>query len=208
MATTRPMTKVWTPPPPHPNLKFPHPSLPCPVMLRTCDYGSLLRRGSRPPYPNKTSNTSKNRKRAEEPPCDTKTQRGLWESWERLRLCMSTWLARVADNQTSDCFWNTLNLSQFIANLCRHASKLVARKSMVTRKWAIIASHTRDRYPLRGLLYTLWHEMFKVVYFCGSVIFCVSQELLLVIRTDLFFLLGINFGDFQKVPSQPRDKGP
>ena len=50
--------------------------------------------------------------------------------------------------------------------------------------------------------------MFKVVYFCGSVIFCVSQELLFVIRTDLFFLLGINFGDFQKVPSQPRDKGP
>ena len=71
-----------------------------------------------------------------------------------------------------------------------------------------MASHTRDRYPLRGLLYTLWHEMFKVVYFCGSVIFCVSQELLFVIRTDLFFLLGINFGDFQKVPSQPRDKGP
>ncbi|MCG8403664.1 MAG: hypothetical protein MI923_00570, partial [Phycisphaerales bacterium] len=44
--------------------------------------------------------------------------------------------------------------------------------------------------------------------FCGSAIFCVSQELLFAIRTDLFFLLGINFGDFQKVPSQPRDKGP
>ena len=93
MATTRPMTKVWTPPPPrHPNLKFPHPSLPCPVMLRTCDYGSLLRRGSRPPYPNKNSNTSTNRKRAEEPPCDTKTQRGLWERELRVTTVLHVYL--------------------------------------------------------------------------------------------------------------------
>ena len=63
-------------------------------------------------------------------------------------------------------------------------------------------------YPLRGLSYTVRHEMFAGVYFCGSAIFSVSQELLFAIRTDLFFLLGINFGDFQKVPSQPRDKGP
>ena len=67
-------------------------------------------------------------------------------------------------------------------------------------------SHERSISAQRS--FTLWHEMFKVVYFCGSVTFCVSQELLFVIRTDLFFLLGINFGDFQKVPSQPRDKGP
>ena len=80
------------PPPPHPNLKFPHPSLPCPVMLRTCDYGSLLRRGSRPPYPNKNSNTSKNRKRAEEPPCDTKTQKGLWERELRVTTVLHVYL--------------------------------------------------------------------------------------------------------------------
>ena len=40
--------------------------------------------------------------------------------------------------------------------------------------------------------------------FCGSLFlqigdFCVLQELIFVIRTDWFFLLGINFGDFQKV---------
>ena len=31
--------------------------------------------------------------------------------------------------------------------------------------------------------------------------FCVLRELIFAIRTDWFFLLGINFCDFQKVPS-------
>ena len=40
--------------------------------------------------------------------------------------------------------------------------------------------------------------------FCGSLFlqigdFCVLQELIFVIRTDWFFLLGINFVDFKKV---------
>ena len=37
--------------------------------------------------------------------------------------------------------------------------------------------------------------------FCGLAIFCVLWELIFAIRTDWFFLLGINFWDFQKVPS-------
>ena len=42
---------------------------------------------------------------------------------------------------------------------------------------------------------------------CGLAIFCVSQELIFAIktllRTDWFFLLGINFCDFQNVPDKP-----
>ena len=43
--------------------------------------------------------------------------------------------------------------------------------------------------------------------FCGSLFlqigdFCVLRELIFVIRTDWFFFLGINFGDFQKVPDK------
>ena len=37
--------------------------------------------------------------------------------------------------------------------------------------------------------------------FCGLAIFCVLWELIFAIRTDWFFLLAINFWDFQKVPS-------
>ena len=37
--------------------------------------------------------------------------------------------------------------------------------------------------------------------FCGLAIFCVLWEIIFAIRTDWFFLLGINFWDFQKVPS-------
>ena len=37
--------------------------------------------------------------------------------------------------------------------------------------------------------------------FCGLAIFCVLRELILATRTDWFFLLGINFCDFQKVLS-------
>ena len=131
--------KFGPPPPPPPQskvLKFPHPSLAparhIPIKIAIHRQIESARRSL--------------------PATQRRKEASGKESWEWLRYCMSTWLARVADNQTSDCFWNTLNLSQFIANQCRHASKLVARKSMVTRKWAIIASHTRDRYPLRGLL--------------------------------------------------------
>ena len=48
---------------------------------------------------------------------------------------------------------------------------------------------------------TMWHEIFAGVYFCGFAIFFVFRELIFAIRTDWFFLLGINFCDFQKVPS-------
>ena len=47
--------------------------------------------------------------------------------------------------------------------------------------------------------------------FCGSLLlrigdfFCVLRELIFAIRTDWCFLLGINFGDFQKVPSTSID---
>ena len=37
--------------------------------------------------------------------------------------------------------------------------------------------------------------------FCGLAIFCVLWELIFAIRTDWFFLLAINFWDFQKVSS-------
>ena len=41
--------------------------------------------------------------------------------------------------------------------------------------------------------------------FCGSLFlrigdFCVLRELIFTIRTDWFFLLGIDFGDFRKYP--------
>ena len=47
---------------------------------------------------------------------------------------------------------------------------------------------------------TVWHEIFEGVYFCGLAIFCVLWELIFAIRTDWFFLLGINFCDFRKYP--------
>ena len=37
-------------------------------------------------------------------------------------------------------------------------------------------------------------------FFCGLAIFGVLRELFFAIRTDWFFLLGINFCDFQKIP--------
>ena len=48
--------------------------------------------------------------------------------------------------------------------------------------------------------YTLWAEI-AGVYFYGLVIFCVVRKLIIAVRTDWFFFLGINFCDFQKVPS-------
>ena len=37
-------------------------------------------------------------------------------------------------------------------------------------------------------------------FFCGLAIFCVLRELIFATTTDWFFLLGINFCDFQKIP--------
>ena len=48
---------------------------------------------------------------------------------------------------------------------------------------------------------TVWYEIFAGVYFYGLAIFCVLRELIFPIRRDWFFLLGINFCDFQEVPS-------
>ena len=52
-----------------------------------------------------------------------------------------------------------------------------------------------------GVGATAWHEFFAGVHFCGLAIFCVLRQLIFAIRTDCFFLLGINFCDSQKVPS-------
>ena len=38
------------------------------------------------------------------------------------------------------------------------------------------------------------------IYFCGLAILCVLRELIFAIRTDWFFLLGINSCDFRKYP--------
>ena len=54
---------------------------------------------------------------------------------------------------------------------------------------------------LKLLKNTMWHEIFSGVYFCGLAICCVLWGLIFAIRTDWFFLLGINFCDFQKLPS-------
>ena len=48
---------------------------------------------------------------------------------------------------------------------------------------------------------TVGQEIFAGVYFCGLAIFGVLRELIFLIRTDWFFLLGINSCDFQTVPS-------
>ena len=55
------------------------------------------------------------------------------------------------------------------------------------------------RWFQQGQVITVWREIFAGVYFCGLAIFCVLRELIFAIRTDWFFLLGINFCDFQKV---------
>ena len=77
---------------------------------------------------------------------------------------------------------------------------------------SVFASWVIDSEPIwaRGIiveykgswytLYTVWHEIFAGVYFCGLTIFCVLQELIFAIRTGWFFLLGINFCDFRKYP--------
>ena len=40
------------------------------------------------------------------------------------------------------------------------------------------------------------------VHFCGLAIFRVLQELIIAVRTDWSFLLGITYCDFQKVPNK------
>ena len=52
------------------------------------------------------------------------------------------------------------------------------------------------------LAFTVWHKIFVGVYFCRLAILCVLWELIFTIRTDWFFLLEINFCDFQEVPDK------
>ena len=67
---------------------------------------------------------------------------------------------------------------------------------------AVEAKKLNDRQSnFSNTLSTVWHEIFAGVYFCGLAIFCVLRELISAIRSDWFFLQGINFCDFQKVPS-------
>ena len=53
-------------------------------------------------------------------------------------------------------------------------------------------------YSKRFHLHTVWREIFAGVYFCWLVIFCVLREQSCAIRTEWFFLLGINFLRFSK----------
>ena len=65
--------------------------------------------------------------------------------------------------------------------------------------WAIDSEPIRARRII--VKYSVWHERFARVYSLGMAIFCVSlRELVFAIRTNCFFLLGINFCDFFKVP--------
>ena len=72
---------------------------------------------------------------------------------------------------------NVINLRHFVSNL--------------------VDAHS----PATLHIHTVWHGNFVGVYFCGLASFCVLRELIFAVRTDWFFLLGINFCDFQKVPS-------
>ena len=65
-------------------------------------------------------------------------------------------------------------------------------------EWAIDSEPIRAR----GIIvkYSVWHEIFAKVYFSGLTIFCVLRKLIFAMRTNWFFLLEINFCDFQKVP--------
>ena len=72
---------------------------------------------------------------------------------------------------------NVINLRHFVSNL--------------------VDAHS----PATLHIHTVWHGNFVGVYFCGLASFCVLRELIFAVRLDWFFLLGINFCDFQKVPS-------
>ena len=52
------------------------------------------------------------------------------------------------------------------------------------------------------LAFTVWHKIFAGVYFCRLAILCILRELSFAIRTGGFFLLEVNFCDFQKVPDK------
>ena len=68
------------------------------------------------------------------------------------------------------------------------------RESFIIAQWLLTASNRCTEG------HTIWHKILAGVYFCRLAIFCVLQEVIFAIRTDWFFLLGINFYDFQKVP--------
>ena len=75
---------------------------------------------------------------------------------------------------------------------------------------SVFASWVIDSEPIRARgiiveykLYTVWHEIFAGVYFCGLTTFCVLQELVFAIRTDWFFLLGIKFLRFSESTQYP-----
>ena len=55
---------------------------------------------------------------------------------------------------------------------------------------------------ITGYLSTVWGGNFARVCFCALAIICVLRKLVFEIRTDWFFLLGINFFDFQKGPDK------
>ena len=65
-----------------------------------------------------------------------------------------------------------------------------------------------DLKALQSVGQVIIQDVYRVAQnFCGSLFlqigdFCVVQELIFVIRTGRFFLLGINFGEFQKVCDQ------
>ena len=50
--------------------------------------------------------------------------------------------------------------------------------------------------------FTMWHKILAWVYFYILEIFLCFEELVFAIRTDWFYLLGINFCNFQKVPDK------
>ena len=64
-----------------------------------------------------------------------------------------------------------------------------------------LALDVRDGMSRSGQYLPCGTKFLARVYFCGLAIFCVLQDLIFAIRTDCFFLLGINFCDFQTVPS-------
>ena len=72
---------------------------------------------------------------------------------------------------------NVINLRHFVSNL--------------------VDAHS----PATLHIHTVCMKILQESIFCGLASFCVLWELIFAVRTDWFFLLGINFCDFQKVPS-------
>ena len=70
------------------------------------------------------------------------------------------------------------------------------------RRWqSYLHDSSKVSKSCKSYISTVLHEIFAGVNFCALAIFCVLRELIFAIRTDWFFFLGINFCDFQKVPS-------